>query len=142
MAVRWRLALVLPAAGAMLVAGCRGGGDARDVGAAVRVDTTNENPHDGLSTQEMSQEAQPLTPEEARARGLVDTTTHLENEGGRDLPIPGGGPGAPGAPVPDSSLRGTLPDNTAAPRDTLQGPPVVRPAPPAAPPATTPPARP
>ena len=74
--------LVLAAA---VLGGCgKGGGDDRAGGPPVQVDTANNTPMDGVSDAQLKQEAQALTPEQAAAQGLVDTTTHIEDLGGQD----------------------------------------------------------
>ena len=105
---RWhaRYALVLGAA--LLAAGC-GGGDEKEAGPPVAVDTTNKDWADGLSAEQIESQATSMTPEEAAARGIVDTTIHVENLG------------------PDSSAFGR--PTAAAPVDTTKD----TPAPPAGP---------
>ena len=68
---------------ASFVAAC-GGGEEKAAGAPVDVDTTNNNALDGLSAEQIQSQATPMTPEEAAARGIVDTTIHLENLGSQD----------------------------------------------------------
>jgi hypothetical protein len=71
---------------AVLTVGCRGGEDdgAGNLG-SVRVDTANDVPMDGVSDEQLKNQAQALTPEEAAARGVaVDTTIHVENLGSQD----------------------------------------------------------
>jgi hypothetical protein len=50
----------------------------------VHVDTANTDPRDGVSDAQLKEQAQALTPEQAAARGMVDTTTHIEDLGGSD----------------------------------------------------------
>jgi hypothetical protein len=78
---------------AALLAGCRKKSDPQNAAAAppVHVDTTDNNPMDGVSDQQLEAKAQALTPEQAAAQGMVDTTTHLEDEGSPlDTTAPGG----------------------------------------------------
>lgn len=111
--------LAAAAALALLAGGCRGGGEQTpDVGAGVDVDSTNANPHDGMSTDQVERAAVPMSEAEARARGLVDTTIHLENLGPRDT-IPAGRPdsltpspdtlGSPRAPTVNENVGTTAP---------------------------------
>ncbi|HEX2204775.1 MAG TPA: hypothetical protein VHG91_15815 [Longimicrobium sp.] len=73
------VALALAAAAA-----CTGGGDDNAAAPPVDVDTTNNNALDGLSAEQIQSQATPMTPEEAAAQGIVDTTIHLENLGSQD----------------------------------------------------------
>jgi len=74
--------LVLAAA---VLGGCgKGGDDDRAAGPTVQVDTANNTPMDGVSDAQLKQQAQALTPEQAAAQGMVDTTTHIEDLGGQD----------------------------------------------------------
>lgn len=74
--------LVLAAA---VAGGCkRGGDDDRQSGPPVQVDTANSAPMDGVSDEQLKSQAQALTPEQAAAAGMVDTTTHIEDLGGQD----------------------------------------------------------
>lgn len=70
-------------AAALLAGGCKG---ARESAAAppVEVDTTNADELDGLSSEQIQAAARAMSPEEAAARGIVDTTIHLENLGSPD----------------------------------------------------------
>ena len=105
---RWlRRAAMSLAAGALLLGGCKKDGGAPDAGAGVDVDTTNTEALDGLSTEQLGEQAVPLTPEQARARGMIDTTIHLENLGPRDSFPAGSNAG----PTPS-------PDTTGVPRDS------------------------
>jgi hypothetical protein len=90
----YRSLVVLPLAA--LLAGCPGRGDDR-VDETVRIDTTNENPLDGLSAEQLEREAAPMTLEEARELGIVDTTIHLEDHATLEdtLPVPRTAPPAP-----------------------------------------------
>jgi hypothetical protein len=70
---------------AVVAGGCRkGGDDDRANGPPVQVDTANNAPMDGVSDEQLKSQAQALTPEQAAAAGMVDTTTHIEDLGGQD----------------------------------------------------------
>ena len=71
-----------------LLAACPGRGDRNGVDAAVRMDTTNEDPLDGLSAEQLERDAEPLTPEQAAQMGIVDTTIHLEQHAVDDTLLP------------------------------------------------------
>ena len=74
--------LVLAAA---VLGGCsKGSDDDAANGPPVQVDTANNTPMDGVSDAQLKEQAQPLTPEQAAAQGLVDTTTHIEDLGSQD----------------------------------------------------------
>jgi hypothetical protein len=93
------LAAALP-----LLAACPGRGDGSAEGTA-RMDTTNQDPLDGLSAEELQRRVEPMTPEEAAEMGIVDTTIHLMEPSADDtfpLPPPPGADTAepPGAPRP------------------------------------------
>lgn len=91
--------LCVLAAAAPLLAACPGRDrDAAD--AAVRIDTTNEEALDGLSAEQLQRQAEPMSPEEARAMGIVDTTIHLEQERDADTIVPE--PPLPGIPPSDT----------------------------------------
>jgi hypothetical protein len=93
--------------------GGQGNRGAPDAGAGVDVDTVNTNPMDGLSNEQVGAQAVPLTPEQARARGMTaDTSIHLENLGPRDSFPTGTNAGATPSP-----------DTTGVPRDTTGGAP-------------------
>jgi hypothetical protein len=99
MARRWPRSLVLALACCAAAGACRGEGDAAEAG-RVEVDSTNKDAMDGLSTQQIEEAAVPLSPEEAAARGIVDTTIHLENLGTPDtveIGPPGAAPSDSGA---------------------------------------------
>jgi len=70
-------------AAALLAWGC-GGADEGAAAPPVEVDTTNADQLDGLSAEQIESAAQAMSPEEAAARGIVDTTIHLENLGSQD----------------------------------------------------------
>jgi hypothetical protein len=68
------------------LAGCKkhDEGNATDLG-AVKVDTANNQPLDGVSDTQLKAQAQALTPEQAAAAGVaVDSTIHVENLGSED----------------------------------------------------------
>jgi hypothetical protein len=68
-------------AGVLLLAGCgRGGGEERGALAdTARMDTTNQQEMDGLSREQIQQRARAMSPAQAEALGIVDTTIHVEN---------------------------------------------------------------
>jgi hypothetical protein len=74
----FRAALVAALA---LAAACGGEGDAADerAGPAAALDTTNADEMDGMSAQQVENQAQAMTPEQAEQAGIVDTTIHVEN---------------------------------------------------------------
>ena len=69
---------------AAVLGGCGKKDDDRASGPPVEVDTANTAPMDGVSDAQLKQQAQALTPEQAAAQGMVDTTTHIEDLGGQD----------------------------------------------------------
>jgi hypothetical protein len=70
---------------AAVLGGCRkGGGDDRNAGPPVQVDTSDNTPMNGVSDEQLKEQAKALTPEQAAAQGMVDTTTHIEDLGGQD----------------------------------------------------------
>lgn len=74
---------------ACAAAGCNRG--ERDTAGPAKMDTTNTQWEDGLSSQQVQDSARALSPEEAAQMGLaVDTSIHLEQLDGRDT-LPGGG---------------------------------------------------
>ena len=95
---------------ALLLAACggRGEGGAAPPESGV-MDTTNQQAIDGLSRRQIERQAQPMTPEQAEALGLVDTTIHIESEradsGFAPDPTDGLPPGRPAAPAapPDTA---------------------------------------
>jgi len=104
-AVRLAGGLVLAAA-VLAAAGCKkhDDGASGDLG-PVHVDTANNTPMDGVSDDQLKQQAQALTPEEAAARGVaVDTTIHVENLGSSDS-TPAGTDTATKAPAPARPAR-------------------------------------
>jgi hypothetical protein len=90
-------ALLLGAA----LAGCGKRGANGAEGGAVTVDTANPSQLDGVSDTELQREAKALTPEQAAAQGMVDSTTHIENLGDSAAQT---APAA-AAPVSDSAPR-------------------------------------
>ncbi len=77
-----RLPLVLAAA--LLLAACGGGGE-KGAGGPAKMDTTNKEWEDGLSSQQVETEAEALSPEQAAQMGIaVDTSIHLEALDARD----------------------------------------------------------
>ena len=100
----FRAALV----GALLLsAACGGSGEDDEANApAAAIDTTNEDLMDGTSTQQVQSQAKAMSPEEAAAAGLVDTTIHLENLSSSDSTPPGAPAAARGdtvAPLPETN---------------------------------------
>lgn len=78
-------------AAVLLLAACRGDGDKAAAGPA-KMDTTNKEWEDGLSSSQVQSEARALSPEEAAQMGIaVDTTIHLEALGARDSALIAGG---------------------------------------------------
>jgi hypothetical protein len=76
--------LPLALAAALLVAACGRGGD-EVAGGPAKIDTTNKEWEDGLSSQQVETEARALSPEEAAQMGIaVDTSIHLEALDARD----------------------------------------------------------
>lgn len=76
-------AVVLAAA---VLAGCgkkNAEANAANTGPA-KIDTANNTPMDGVSDAQLKAQAQALTPEQAAAQGMVDTTTHIEDLGSQD----------------------------------------------------------
>ncbi|MBV9110581.1 MAG: hypothetical protein JO306_14320 [Gemmatimonadetes bacterium] len=70
---------------AAMLGGCKKGrDDDRSAGPPVQVDTSDNTPMNGVSDQQLKEQAKALTPEQAAAQGLVDTTTHIEDLGGQD----------------------------------------------------------
>lgn len=51
-------------------------------------DTTDTAALDGLSREQLRQRAQPMRPEEAARRGLIDTTIHVEDLTSEDTLVP------------------------------------------------------
>ncbi|MDP9348419.1 MAG: hypothetical protein M3P24_04650 [Gemmatimonadota bacterium] len=72
-------ALPLLAAG-LLLAACGGGGEEKGPAATpAAMDTLNQQEIDGLSREQIRQRAEPMTQEQARALGIIDTTIHMES---------------------------------------------------------------
>jgi hypothetical protein len=106
----FRAALVVAVAAA---AGCKGNsGEAGANAPAAPIDTTNDSQWDGSSTQQVQQQAEALTPEQAAQRGLVDTTIHLENLSSSDSTPPGATLPNPANPGGQTATR----TDTVAPR--------------------------
>lgn len=94
----------LPAA-CVLAAACGGNGNGDG---AVKMDTANTDWEDGLSAEQVQEEAKALSPEEAARMGIaVDTSIHLEQLDSRDT-LPGGG-AAPTPPPVDTTDPDTPP---------------------------------
>jgi hypothetical protein len=82
--------LPLALAAALLLAACGRGGE-KGAG-PVKMDTTNKEWEDGLSSQQVQTEAKALSPEQAAQMGMaVDTTIHLEALDARDSALVRGG---------------------------------------------------
>lgn len=109
-----RLPLLLALPAVLLAAGCgRGGaGGAAAADSAAATDTTNRQALDGLSAQQVEAEASSMTPEQAEALGIVDSTIHVESmQSPDDSIIARGRPSAaPAVPAP------AAPADTAAAR--------------------------
>lgn len=72
--------VALALAGALALGACRGGGGDRTAAAdSATVDTTNNDPMDGLSGEQIEQQAKPISPDQAAKMGM-DTTADLEEE--------------------------------------------------------------
>jgi hypothetical protein len=108
-------ALVICSAAACKGEGAEAGSDAP----AAVIDTTNNEPLDGSSSRQVQQQAEALTPEQAEARGMVDTTIHLENLSSSDSTPPGAS--TPGAPNPGAQA-GARTDTVAPLPETNPGP--------------------
>jgi hypothetical protein len=107
------------AACTLAAAGCKRG--AGDAAGPAKMDTTNTQWEDGLSTKQVQDSARALSPEEAAQMGLsVDTSIHLEQLDQRDT-LPGGGaqptppPSAGGSGATDTVGTGTRPVPQPAP---------------------------
>lgn len=110
------------AACACLAAGCRRGGGADAAGPA-KIDTANTAWEDGMSADQVQEEARAMSPEEAAQAGLaVDTSIHLEELGARDS-IPGRAQPTP--PPATSGATDTVPQ--AAPPVGAQPTPAKQP---------------
>lgn len=71
-------------AAALLLAAC-GRGDDKAAGGPAKMDTTNKEWEDGLSSQQVEKQAEALSPEQAAQMGIaIDTTIHLEALDARD----------------------------------------------------------
>lgn len=101
--------LLVPAA-CLVLAACPGAGDDAEIG-AVKMDTANAQWEDGMSAEQVEEEAAALSPEQAARMGIaVDTSIHLEQLDSRDS-VPGRG--ADAIPAPAASGAGaadTLPN--------------------------------
>lgn len=107
-----RPALLLALPWILLAAGC----DREDRGAAAapevaETDTTNDQALDGLSSEQVEEQARPLTPEEAARLGMtVDTTIHMESlTSPEDSALMRGGQPAPPVPAPRDTARDGAP---------------------------------
>jgi hypothetical protein len=90
----------------LLLPACGGGDENQEANApSVEIDTTNSEPMDGSSTQQVQAQAEALTPEQAAQRGLVDTTIHLENLSSSDSTPPGATNQAPVNPGAQATAR-------------------------------------
>ncbi|MET0396349.1 MAG: hypothetical protein ABW277_05970, partial [Longimicrobiaceae bacterium] len=77
-----RRPLVLALSCALLAAGCardEGGSAAAAADPAAEIDTTNRQALDGMSADQVRAEASSMTPEQAEALGIVDSTIHVES---------------------------------------------------------------
>jgi hypothetical protein len=64
----------------LLLAACGGGGDEGGPAAEpAAMDTLNQQEMDGLSREQIEARAEAMTPEQAQALGIVDTTIHVES---------------------------------------------------------------
>lgn len=80
--MRWTTALVVA-----LVGGACDRLDDRPAAAGVNppvVDTTNRDPMDGLSRQQIERSAQPMSPAQAEQMGIIDSTIVVEDQAPRD----------------------------------------------------------
>lgn len=112
-----RLVLLLALPCVLLAAGCaRGGGEsAASADAAAETDTTNRQALDGMSAEQVQAEASSMTPEQAEALGIVDSTIHVERlQSPDDSIISRGPPSAP--PAAGAPAAPALPRDTAAAR--------------------------
>jgi hypothetical protein len=91
---------LLLAAAVLALAACPGRGETPAEDTA-RIDTTNENPLDGLSAEQLERRAAPMTPEQAAELGIVDTTILLEEHDVLHDTLPVGARGVPATP-PDT----------------------------------------
>lgn len=108
------LLLALPCV--LLAAGCgRDEAGSAAAGAATESDTTNRQALDGMSAEQVQAEASSMTPEQAEALGIVDSTIHVERLQSPDDSIISRGP--PSA-APAAAPAAGAPAAPAAPRDT------------------------
>lgn len=121
--MKYPTSAVLVATVALFVAaGCNRGGE-REAGAAAQIDTTNSEQLDGLSTDQVLEQARAMSPEEAAARGMIDTTIHLENLGSQDTTPPGAAVppgGVPAAVPPRADTVPPRPETRPGQRDTAR----------------------
>ena len=114
-AARLPFLLALPCA--LLAAGCGRdeGGSAAAADTTAEIDTTNRQALDGMSADQVRAEASSMTPEQAEALGIVDSTIHVESLQSPDDSIIARGQraAAPAAPAPAVP---TAPRDTAAAR--------------------------
>ncbi|MBW3572904.1 MAG: hypothetical protein KY467_17545 [Gemmatimonadetes bacterium] len=97
----------LPAA-CLLLAACPGRGGDGD--AAVKMDTANAQWEDGLSAEQVQEEAKALSPEQAAQMGIaVDTSIHLEQLDSRDTVTGAGGRPLPAPAASGAGAADTLP---------------------------------
>ena len=71
----------------------RPGANARGDSAAI--DTTNRDPLDGLSREQIERAARPMTPEQAKEMGIIDTTIKVEDQAPRDPMLETAPPASP-----------------------------------------------
>ncbi len=110
-----RRPLVLALSCALVAAGCGRdeGGSAAAADTTAVTDTTNRQALDGMSADQVRAEASSMTPEQAEALGIVDSTIHVESLQSPDDSIIARGQRAaapPAAPMP------AVPRDTAAAR--------------------------
>lgn len=113
-----RLPFLLALPCALLAAGCgRGEGEgAASAAAAAETDTTNRQALDGMSAEQVQAEASSMTPEQAEALGIVDSTIHVERLQSPDDSMVSRGP--PGYGTPAAAPAPGTPAAPAAARDT------------------------
>lgn len=115
-AVRRPLFLALSCA--LLAAGCGRdeGGSAAAADPAAETDTTNRQALDGMSADQVRAEASSMTPEQAEALGIVDSTIHVESLQSPDDSIIARGQRAAAPPVAPAAGAPVAPRDTAAAR--------------------------
>lgn len=91
--------LALLGALVLLSAGCDAEPEVEDLPAAEGVDTMNESAMDGLSREQILEGAEAISPEEAEARGIIDSTIHIPDPTISDTLFfpPRAGPAPPGS---------------------------------------------